>query len=130
MPSSSDGDKSGTVENDISGSMPQKMQDASGIILRPTSHEADVHFCNVWSTDWEKKIGVKSKREYSYIFSDELEWERSHHRWESDRVEDTDMWEIDLDSVFYVACVCLQEGLTVTIDDDVWAGYMSQEHRT
>ena len=127
MPSNDDDSKSVPIENDISGSMPDPVQEGTGIILRPTSHEEDVHFTNVWETKWdEKKVGVQSKRELSYIFSDELEWERHHQKWTSDRVKNTDMWEIDLSSVFFVACVFLQEGHTVTIDDEVWAAFLAE----
>lgn len=127
MPSDDKGSNLGTTENDISGPMPDPVQEGSGIILRPTSHEEDVHFVEVWETKWdEKKVGVRSKRELSYIFSDELEWERHHQKWKSDRVKNTDMWEVDLSSVFYLACFFLQEGHTVTIDDKVWSAFLAE----
>lgn len=120
--------QSDTNQNDISGEMPDPVEGGDGIILRPTSHQEDVHFKKVWESKWnEKKVGVKSSREFSYIFSDELEWEDHHQRWTSERVEDTDMWEIDLSSVWFVACFFLQEGCSVTIDDSVWAEYMSSK---
>ena len=115
-----------TSENDISGQMPEPKVEQSSLLLRLTGHNADVHFTNVWINDYnEKKVAVKSRREYSYIFSDELEWEKSHHRWNSKRVEDTKMWEIDLKALFYVACVFINENAEVTIDEQVWREFIA-----
>lgn len=125
MPSNQESNS--TTEKDISGEMPKPQATADNTILRPTSHDGSVHFKQVWESDWdERKVGVQSKRKFSYVFSEELEWEEHHQRWGSERVEDTDMWEIDLSSVFYVACVFLEEGETVTISDEVWKAYLKE----
>lgn len=125
MPSE-DSDDSETEEFDISGTMPDPPDGVDALIIRETNHESDVHFCNVWDTEWdEKKVGVKSQKKYADIFSEKLDWERSHHRWGSERVEDTDMWEIDLDSVFYVACAFVDDGADVTIDQEVWMAFIN-----
>lgn len=117
---------SNTTENGIGGEMPEDVSQKNGLIIRPTGHEADVHFENVWESEFnEKKVGVRSQKKYAFIFQDKLDWERSHHRWESDRVQDTDMWEIDLEAVFYVVCGFTDEGADVTVDKEVWRAFVN-----
>ena len=119
-------DASQTEELDISGEMPEEIDEVSGILIRGTDFEGDVRFCNVWDSDWdEKKVGVQSEKKYAHIFQDKLDWDRSHHRWNSERVQDTEMWEIDLGSVFYVACAFVDEGVDITIDDEVWRAFVN-----
>lgn len=90
------------------------------LILRETDHVAEIHFKQVWETDYETKVGVTSKKQYAHIFSEKIDWERAHQRWSSERVDDTDMWEVDLDQAFYVAAMFADEGVEVTFADEVW----------
>lgn len=114
-------------ENDIGGKMSDDVDTVSGLIVRPSGHKADVHFENVWESEFnEKKVGVWSQKKYAFIFQDKLDWERSHHRWETDRVQDTKMWEIDLEAVFYVICAFADEGADVTVDDEVWRAFVNE----
>ena len=123
MPSKS----SDTTESKIGGEMPDDVANINGMIIRPSGHTADVHFQNVWESEFnEKKVGVKSQKEYAFIFQDKLDWERSHHRWETERVEDTDMWEIDLQAVYYVVCAFVDEGVDVTVSDEVWRAFVNE----
>lgn len=117
----------GPEENSIGGELPDDVNRVPGLIIRPSGHEADVHFENVWDSEFnEKKVGVRSQKKYAFIFQDKLDWDRSHHRWESDRVKDTKMWEIDLDSVFYVVCAFADEGADVTVNEDVWRAFVNE----
>jgi len=121
-------DDLGTKQTDISGSMPEPKGEQGALILRKTSHTADVHFKNVWVSDFgEKKVGVVSSPEFSDIFSDVLNWDDTHHRWNSDRVKDTEMWEVDLQAVFLVASVFIDmEDVDVTIDEEVWREFADE----
>lgn len=94
-------------------------------IIRDTDLEGDVHFQKVWESDFGPKVGVKSQPEFSEVF-DQLDWEKSHHKWNSDRVTGTDMWEVDLDSIMYVAFYFVREDIDVTIDDEVREKYLRQ----
>lgn len=94
-----------------------------GAILRSTDHETEIHFQNVWQTDFGLKVGVTSTKQHKDIFND-LEWEKSHHRWKTERVENTEMWEVDLDAVFYVAAVFFDHDVDVTIEDSVLEAYI------
>lgn len=107
-------------ENDTE-SIPEKSMTS---LLRQTGAQADVHFQNVWQTKWETKVGVSSKKEYADVFSEELDWDISHHKWNSDRVQDTDMWEIDAEALFYVVTVFSMKGIDVTISDEVRDAYL------
>lgn len=96
-------------------------------IMRETDHKGELHFQNVWQTDFGPKVGVESKPEYSEVFN-ELDWEKAHHKWNSDRVSDTNMWEVDLDAVMYVSFYFVRNQIDVTIDDEVREKYLrSQE---
>lgn len=117
----------GTQEKSIPEEMPDAVDKMTGLVVRPTGHEAGVHIKDVWESEYgELKVGVKSKREYAEIFSEKLDWDRSHHRWNSERVEDTDMWEIDLDALFYVICAFVDENADVTVDDEVWRAFVNE----
>lgn len=96
-------------------------------ITRETGSEAEVHITNVWESKWGVKVGVRSKKEYSYVFSDELNWNFSHHKWNTPRVEDTDLWEIDLDALWYVVSVFVSEDIDVTVDDEVRERYVKSK---
>lgn len=94
-------------------------------IVRKTSSQADVHFQNVWQTKWETKVGVLSKPEFSDMFSEEIEWEIAHQKWNTDRVKDTDMWELDASAVYYVVSKFADDGVDVTVSDEVHEAYLS-----
>jgi hypothetical protein len=125
-----------TIESDIVAQRPEirseidssESQVSEGevmtAIIRQTRSEAEVHFQNVWQTNWGTKVGVKSKPEYSDIFSEELEWDVAHQKWNTDRVQDTEMWEIDASAVFYVASVFSIRDIDLTIDDEVHTAYI------
>lgn len=116
----------GVTEQSISGSIPESVENQDKILLRRTGHKADVCFVKVWENEWEKKVGVLSKREYADVFSDELDWDKSHHRWNSDEVKDTDMWEVDLSALFYVASAFIDRDLDVTIAAEVFKEYYDE----
>jgi len=101
-------------------------QSIMSLLLRETDHETEIHIKEVWSTDFEYKAGIVSKKEYSDIFSEELEWDDHHQKWDTERTSGTDMWEIDLSSVFDVALLFLDRGVDVTIDDEVREAYMRE----
>jgi hypothetical protein len=94
------------------------------VLIRETNHEADVHIQNVWETDFGLKVGVVSKKKYAEIFSDELEWEDHHQKWDTKRTSGTDMWEVDLDSVFDVAMLFSARQADVTISPEVADAYV------
>ncbi len=96
------------------------------VIVRETDHECDIHIQNVWETDFGKKVGVVSKKEYADIFSDQLDWDHHHQKWSSERTENTDMWEVDLDSVFAVVSLLAARDVDVTITDEVLTAYRQQ----
>lgn len=100
-----------------------KQQSTMSILLRETDHNADIHIKEVWETDFDKKVGVVSKKEYADIFSEELDWNEHHQKWDTERTGGTDMWEIDLSSVMYVAVLFADRGVDITIDDEVFNAY-------
>lgn len=105
-------------------------EEAMTAILRTSDYEGDVHVDTLWETNFGPKVGIKSQPEYAEVFN-ELDWEKAHHKWNSERVTDTEMWEVDLDALMYVCFFFLNEGVDVTIDDDIREQYIrSQEGKS
>lgn len=104
----------------------QSLDEVAMTIIRNSDHEADVHFKKVWDTKFGPKVGITSTKEHADVF-DELDWNKAHHKWGSERVEDTNMWEADLDSLMYVAFHFVRQGYDVTVDDQVRKNYLLWE---
>lgn len=118
-------DSSEVVEESISEQVTDVDANDMNVILRTSEHESDVHFSEVWDTKWGMKVGVDSPKEASDVFSEKLDWDTSHHKWKSPRVKDTKKWEVDLEALFYVAVVMLNQGYKVSVDDDALTEYLS-----
>ncbi len=95
-----------------------KLETDMTTVIRQTDYQADVHAKECWSTDFGPKVGITSKPEYSDIWYS-LDWERSHHKWESPRTEGTDMWEADLGALLYISLSFVVEGIDVTMSDEI-----------
>lgn len=98
-------------------------------IIRSSDYEGDVHVDTLWETKFGPKVGIKSQPEYADVFN-ELDWERAHHKWASERTENTEMWEVDLDALMYVCFFFLDEGVDVTIDDGIRESYLEHLEET
>lgn len=96
------------------------------ILLRETDHNAEIHVKQLFDTDFGKKVGVVSKKEYADIFSEELEWNQHHQKWDTERVGGTDMWEVDLSSLFDVAALFIARGVDVTVCDEAMQAYREE----
>lgn len=120
-----DGNESDVEETSISNMVKDVDPEQMNVILRTSEHDSDVHFSEIWETKWGKKVGVSSPKEASDVFSEQLDWDTSHHKWKSPRVSDTKKWEVDLEATFYVALVMLNEGYKVSVDDEVLTEYLS-----
>lgn len=96
------------------------------IVLRNSNYAADVHVAELWRTQFGLKVGIKSKPEYSDVFN-ELDWEKAHHKWSTERTEDTDMWEVDFDALLYVLFYFLKNDIDVTIEEEIREEYLRRE---
>lgn len=113
------------IEKDVPKPEPDSTGDMTAI-LRTSDYEGDVHVDQIWDTNFGPKVGIQSEPEYAEVFNN-LDWEKAHHKWNSERVTDTEMWEVDLDALMYVCFFFLNEGVDVTIDDGIREAYMRHE---
>lgn len=92
-------------------------------LIRHTEHKAEMHVKEIWATKYGYKVGMTSTKDNAHVFED-IDWSVAHHKWNSDRVEDTDMWEFDLEALFYVTSVFFDKGIDVTIEDEIVKYYL------
>lgn len=92
-------------------------------IIRNSDRQADIHFKKVWDTKFGPKVGITSTKEHSDVFG-ELDWDEAHHKWSSPRVDNTNMWEADLDSLMYIAFYFIRNDYDVTVEDQVRKNYL------
>lgn len=107
-------------ERDIGG---DSLDEVAMTIIRNSDHEADIHFKIVWDTKFGPKVGVTSTKEHADVF-EELDWDEAHHKWSSERTKGTEMWEVDLDSLMYVAFYFVRNDYDVTFEDQVRKNYL------
>lgn len=99
--------------------------DSMTAVIRSSDYEGDVHIKTLWQTQFGPKVGIKSDPEYADVFN-RLDWEIAHHKWNSQRTKGTEMWEVDLDALMYVCFFFVEQGVDVTIEDDIREKYIDE----